>query len=62
MKTNALRLFDTAGMPLIAFSLFLTAWSVVAGSVETSIGRLPGPIAVAHEARDLFSAHTEERR
>ncbi len=62
MKSGAMRLLDTAGMPAMAFAIFLGAWSLVASSIETSIGRLPGPTAVAQEARNLLGAHTEERR
>jgi nitrate/nitrite transport system permease protein len=62
MKDNALRLIDAAAMPAVAFIVFVGAWSLVAGSIETSIGSLPGPTAVAAEARNLLQAHTEQRR
>ena len=62
MRSNLFRMADAAGMPLLAFVVFVGAWSLVAGSIETSIGRLPGPKAVVQEARNLFSAHVAERQ
>ncbi len=49
-------------LPVLAFAVFLALWAVLASSVETSIGRLPGPLAVVHAAGDLIHQHGEERR
>jgi nitrate/nitrite transport system permease protein len=47
--------------PLMAIAGFLLAWSLLARSVETSIGSLPGPAAVLHEAKQLVADHWSER-
>lgn len=49
------------GVPLIAVSLFLGAWSWVAANVQVSFGSLPGPAAVWTEARSLWGDHKAER-
>jgi nitrate/nitrite transport system permease protein len=51
----------TIGFPIAAGLVFLTAWSLVAARVETSIGALPGPAAVWHEAGVLVEEHRAER-
>jgi len=49
------------GSPLIAIAVFLGAWSTVAASIETSIGAVPGPMQVWHEAGVLVEEHRAER-
>ncbi len=49
-------------IPGAAIVVFLICWSVLAGSVETSIGPVPGPTAVWEEAGNLVEAHREERQ
>jgi nitrate/nitrite transport system permease protein len=46
--------------PLIGLALFLAAWSGVAASVQTSIGAVPGPLAVWDAARSLVEEHRRE--
>jgi nitrate/nitrite transport system permease protein len=52
----------TLGVPLLAMLAFLGAWSAVAANVETSIGAVPGPVAVWHEAGALLAEHRAERQ
>ena len=60
--TQQLRqLFLIMGVPIIAFMLFLGAWSVAASKVNTSLGAIPGPTAVWHEAGGLLNEHYAER-
>ncbi len=60
--TQQLRqLFLIMGVPIIAFILFLGAWSVAASKVNTSLGAIPGPTAVWHEAGGLLTEHYAER-
>jgi nitrate/nitrite transport system permease protein len=54
-------LWRDIGVPLAAVVLFLGVWSWGAGSVETSLGRIPGPTAVWTQARGLWSEHVAER-
>jgi nitrate/nitrite transport system permease protein len=54
-------LFMIMGIPIIAFLLFLSLWSVSASKVHTSLGAVPGPVAVWHEAVGLVDEHFVER-
>ena len=47
--------------PLIARAMFLGFWSISAQQVETSLGQLPGPTAVFHQASNLVDEHYAER-
>ncbi len=49
------------GVPMLAFMLFLGLWSFSASKVNTSLGTIPGPIAVWHEAGVLLDDHFAER-
>jgi nitrate/nitrite transport system permease protein len=54
-------IFKSIGVPLVAILVFLIGWSLLAASVETSIGALPGPGAVWSEAQVLVAEHRAER-
>lgn len=47
--------------PVIALALFLGLWSISAKQVETSLGQLPGPVAVYEQARNLVDEHVAAR-
>ena len=47
--------------PVIALALFLGLWSISAKQVETSLGQLPGPVAVYEQASNLVDEHIAER-
>ncbi|QPK65565.1 ABC transporter permease [Methylomonas sp. LL1] len=49
------------GVPIIAFMLFLGLWSVTASRINTSLGTIPGPVAVWHEADGLIAEHFAEK-
>ncbi|MGR8929544.1 MAG: ABC transporter permease [Gammaproteobacteria bacterium] len=49
------------GVPIVAFILFLGAWSVTAERINTSLGAIPGPVAVWQEAEGLVDEHFAER-
>jgi nitrate/nitrite transport system permease protein len=49
------------GIPLTAIALFLLVWSRLSSGIETSLGRIPGPTAVAAQAQALWSDHLAER-
>ncbi|MFA6052736.1 MAG: ABC transporter permease [Methylobacter sp.] len=55
------QLFMIMGVPVIAFTLFLGLWSISASRVNTSLGAIPGPVAVWHEAGGLLAEHFAER-
>ncbi|MDD2660811.1 MAG: ABC transporter permease [Methylococcales bacterium] len=56
------QLFLIMGVPIIAFTLFLGLWSFSAAKVNTSLGAIPGPVAVWHEAGGLLAEHVAERK
>ena len=47
--------------PVIALAVFLALWSTSAQQVQTSLGQLPGPIAVFQQASNLVDEHNAER-
>lgn len=49
------------GVPIIAFVLFLGLWSVTASGVNTSLGAIPGPVAVWSEVHGLIDEHFAEK-
>lgn len=55
------KLFMALGVPAIAFALFLGLWSAAASRVQTSLGALPGPMAVLEQTRGLWQEHLVER-
>ena len=53
--------FRTFIFPLVALGLFLGFWSISAQQVQTSLGQLPGPVAVFQQASNLVDEHVAER-
>ena len=49
-------------LPLIGILAFLAAWAVFAPQVKTSLGAIPGPAAVWHQAQALYGEHVAERQ
>jgi len=58
---QARQLFLVMGVPIIAFTLFLGLWSFSASKVNTSLGAIPGPVAVWNEAGGLLEEHFAEK-
>ena len=52
----------TASLPVIGIVLFLGLWSVVAGSIDTSLGKFPGPAAVWEQTTNLVDEHFVQRQ
>lgn len=48
-------------VPLIAIGCFLVLWAALAPRVVTSLGAIPGPVAVAEQAGVLWQDHLAER-
>lgn len=53
--------FKSFVLPIIAIAIFLGLWSVSAQQVQTSLGQLPGPMAVYQQASNLVDEHSAER-
>ena len=49
------------GVPMVTLTLFLLFWSMMAKYVQTSLGALPGPAAVAQQVGDLWQEHKREK-
>jgi nitrate/nitrite transport system permease protein len=49
------------GVPLVAIAVFLFAWSRASAGIETTLGQIPGPTAVAQQAGALWADHVAER-
>ena len=49
------------GIPLLAILVFLVLWSRVSAGVQTTLGQIPGPVAVWQQAGVLWADHVAER-
>ncbi|GAB5374177.1 MAG: ABC transporter permease [Acuticoccus sp.] len=54
-------LWQSLVIPLLGIAIFLAAWASLAPQVQTSLGAIPGPAAVAEEAGALIDDHRRER-
>ncbi len=54
-------LWQGLGIPLLAIVIFFYGWSVLAPTVKTSLGAIPGPAQVWEQAKVLWKDHTDER-
>ncbi len=61
VRRQGLELWRQLCVPLIAIVLFLGAWAWLAPKVQTSLGSLPGPVQVWHQAQNLWADHVAER-
>jgi nitrate/nitrite transport system permease protein len=50
-----------AGISLVAIALFLGVWAMAAAQIQTSLGRVPGPVEVFVQAGNLMQEHAAER-
>jgi len=49
-------------VPLVALAIFLALWSFTASRIQTSLGVVPGPVAVFKLAQGLVADHLNERK
>ena len=54
-------LWRQLGIPLMAIAIFLFGWSQVSSRIQTSLGQIPGPMAVLQQAGSLWADHKAER-
>lgn len=52
---------QTLLVPLIGVAAFLLLWGALAPTVKTSLGAVPGPVQVWHQAVNLYDDHVAER-
>src|ERR1044072_7393661 len=60
-KPHLMWAWRTLGIPLVAIALFLLVWSRLSAGIETSLGTIPGPTAVAAQVKVLWADHLAER-
>ena len=60
-KEQLRELWQSLGVPLVAIAVFLLLWSRVSAGIQTSLGQIPGPAAVAEQAGVLWEAHKAGR-
>ena len=60
-RAQLTELWRTLCIPIIAIILFLGGWAWIAPKVHTSLGALPGPVAVWQQAQNLWDDHVAER-
>lgn len=61
VKPQLKELWQGLVVPLIGIGVFLAAWAWAAPQVKTSLGVIPGPVAVWAQARNLYQDHLEQR-
>jgi nitrate/nitrite transport system permease protein len=54
-------LFRSIAPPLLGIFVFLGLWQVGASHVHTSLGTLPGPVAVMKQAGNLYQEYRDEK-
>ena len=54
-------IFHSIAPPLFGIIVFLGIWNVGASNVHTSLGTLPGPVAVAKQAGNLYQEYRNEQ-
>lgn len=60
-RAQAQELWQLLGVPLLAIAIFLFAWSRLSLTIETSLGKIPGPTAVWQATGALWADHKAER-
>jgi nitrate/nitrite transport system permease protein len=53
--------WHSVGIPLVAIALFLLVWSRLSAGIDTSLGKIPGPVAVWEQTQALWADHLAER-
>jgi nitrate/nitrite transport system permease protein len=60
-QTDISAFFKSLGYPVLGILIFLGLWAVLAPSVKTSLGALPGPIEVLEQFKVLIAEHNAAR-
>ncbi|APZ44595.1 nitrate ABC transporter permease [Acidihalobacter ferrooxydans] len=53
----ATRVMWGLGLPLLGLSAFLLVWSLAASHINTSLGKFPGPVAVAQQVQNMYQEY-----
>jgi len=60
-KEQMRQIWMNIGIPIAGIAVFLMIWSFSAARIETSLGKVPGPMAVFSQLQGLINEHYEER-
>jgi nitrate/nitrite transport system permease protein len=60
-RVHLRQLWLDLGAPVLAIAVFLFAWSQASSGIQTSLGQIPGPVAVWEQAKALWSDHLVQR-
>ncbi|MBC7982688.1 MAG: ABC transporter permease subunit, partial [Candidatus Obscuribacterales bacterium] len=60
-RAQAQDLWRLLGIPMLAIVVFIFAWSRMSATIETSLGKIPGPVAVWQQTGALWLDHKAER-
>ena len=60
-RAQVKELWHVLGIPLLSIVVFLLLWSRLSASIDTSLGKLPGPVDVVRQAHALWVDHQAER-
>ncbi|TQV76848.1 ABC transporter permease [Aliikangiella marina] len=52
---------QSIALPILGILVFLALWSTAANNIDTSLGKFPGPGAVAEQVVNLYQEHRAER-
>jgi nitrate/nitrite transport system permease protein len=58
---QARQIWRQLGIPVLAIAFFVAMWSQLAPRIDTSLGAVPGPVAVWGEAKNLVADHKQQR-
>jgi len=61
IKQQSTILLKSLGIPFLAFVIFLALWDSAANSIETSLGKVPGPSQVVEQAKGLWAIYENEK-
>ncbi|SON55906.1 Bicarbonate transport system permease protein CmpB [Hartmannibacter diazotrophicus] len=61
-RTQLRELWKQAGIPLIGIAVFLGLWALLAPTVQTSLGTIPGPAKVWEQVEVLHADYVRERQ
>jgi nitrate/nitrite transport system permease protein len=61
-RVHMRQLWLDLGAPVIAIAAFLLIWSQVSSGIRTSLGTIPGPVAVWEQTKALWADHLVQRQ
>ena len=60
-KEQLREILSVIGIPVVSVLIFFAFWSFTAAQIKTSLGNLPGPVAVWEASKTLIAEHRDER-